>query len=450
MPNKETPTINTEGLDSQSNLYHDQYWEVQPGIAGSEYEDHATHNARQLAALSEAMYGRGQYRRNGRPLTGAEAAREWYLKLGTHNSLHGARSDLERAAGLIISPESNQPLSIVEATHKLTDDDPSIRDDAKVLAVQMLIDAARDPSADTDGGVAEAKNRFYIQTAKKATTAMLARMTRIAERQYRADRLTPETRRRLSDTLKFKFEAEYMQKSARSEEAWNTDFRQLMSKIADERDKRKGKAGLGPVERKHQYIESPEELRQAAFLEVAHRQVRELREISHLFTNGELVEHYVNLLVRHTILSKDADIEIASATARQDQPHDGILVDGPLSRLSHDIVITNPDDNTRLFVQIKAENEAKGYHSEITMLDNIFKSDEIRAVKANPKLDEDTKKRRINAIVRKQTEAGLAQLQGALADWLGEPYEGRFDILEQHAQKIKEALDQSQRVAQPV
>jgi hypothetical protein len=420
-------TIAEPGLENASgNLTTEAYWQNLPEFAGEEYGGTATKNQWELDQLHAGMTGEKPVVRGNHKYSGAECAEDWYLKLGTHNSLYGLRDDLVLAARLVYfdsdreyAPSASE-LRIALAGEK----HPHVKPQAELLACQMLLDSTKDPSPSKPDKDQAAEDRITLQVIKKSTDRIIRE-----QMSKNGDSLDSENQRLLSDAIKFNFESRFQLLAREPEANWKARWDVLAQRAHDERNNRlaAGSKVKGPNELALERASDPGELKKMAFLQEALHQASELNKHAKYLTNGELTEHYFNLLLRHTVLSKDGFATVSSTTARQDQPHDGIYRDSSTGRLSHDAVVEDATTGKTLYIQLKAGKEDGGYHPEIVVL--------------NPFDAED------NKTVRQEALQGLRELRGALAELVtGQFYEGSVSTLELHEGKIKTALQQHTHV----
>ena len=411
-------------LDTSRNLSHDKYWETFSDLAGEKYTGHAHHNSRKLSALRSAMYGEQNYKKGKNTLTRAECAQEWYYSLGTHNSLKGANQDLWFAAQALMSSgdELLTPADmLVELQNQGGDQDT---DANKLLAVQMLIDATKDPT-----GRDPVEDTALIVALKESTARIVKSYAHLAE--LSKGNITDEEKRILSDGLKFNFELRTMYIERTDDSVWEAKLLDLQRRALEDRNKRQGDRNSVPTktEMVAQEYTTPEELKQYLLLWEGLSQVLEIRKLEKYLANGYLTEHYFIQLMRHVVLSKGAsDVGVSSATARQDMPHDGIFNGSMLRKTSYDASVTGYRPNETLYVQLKAGmGNDTDYHEGVRVI--------------NP-FGEKT-----NAEVRLEAIEGIAQLQGALGELVNfDPYAGNFQTLEEHVYRVKEGLENKVKV----
>jgi hypothetical protein len=424
--NYEQETLQSGLENAAGNLTTDAYWRNLPEFAGEEYGKIASNNKHQVEQLHAGMTGEKPLVRGNHTYSGAEAAEDWYLKLGTHNSLYGLRDDLVLAARLVYfnsdreyAPSASE-LRIALAGEK----QPTVKPQEELLACQMLLDSTKDPSPSKPGKDQAAEDRITLQVVKKSTDRIMREQLPKS-----GDSLDSENQRLLSDAIKFNFESRFQLLAREPEANWKSRWDVLAQRAHDERTKRlaAGSKNKGPNELALERASDPDELKKMAFLQEALHQAAELDKHAKYLTNGELTEHYFNLLLRHTVLSKDEFATVSSTTVRQDQPHDGIYRDSSTGRLSHDAVVEDATTGKTLYIQLKAGKEDEGYHPEIVVL-NPFEAQD-------------------NKTVRQEALRGLRELRGALAELVtGQFYEGSVSTLELHEGKIKTALQQRTQV----
>ncbi len=417
------------GLANSSNTSHENYWETLPDAAGPEYAEISRQNQHELAALQAALRVGEAYAGPGRLLPPSQVAAEWYKKLGTHNSLYGAREDLLLATRTVCSPDSGRdPRSLAETTAMIREDDLSVVDANKLLAMQMLLDANRDPSPSNDPMMSvEALNLTNTSAVGKGSELMVTRLMSKAE----GTGLRKEEQAALHDALKLLFEARFLVRESATDTKLNQGFQDISLQKMEALDARKriGVEELSEVERRYQYVDSAEEFKEHILLEETRAQIHQLKLVGRFLTNGQFTEHYCNLLLRHSILTdSNRDVRIASTTARQDAPHDGIFKDDELGRLSHDTTISGYRPNETMYVQLKAGNSDANYHRDIVRIDPFAREDGQVMT---------------NTQIRQEAELGLDQLGGALAEYLGGTYKGDFNVIEAHIGRIKKKLDAS-------
>lgn len=430
----ELQTPNTPvGLDGLANLSHEHFWQELPTRAGAEYAGIAEANQVDVIGLTHALHSGGSYELRGRNITGSKLAEEWYARLGAQNSLYGAREDLTLAARTICTPEgSEQPFSVAELIQRLGEDDESIPDAQKVLAVQMLLDATRDPSPAIDPMAdVEATNSIYNATVKTATSRIVSRLLGEAkELRSTGQRLSREEKDVLSTALKFNFESRFVELEGRTDAAIAQQFEKVFARLTTAREERlrAGREKITPTEKRYNGVQSPEDLRQHDLVRETVQQIDELAQVSEFIPNGAFAELYFNLLFRHSNLT-DRDIKISMATARQDHPHDRLYREHPLGRLSHDATIQGHRPHETLFVQVKAGGTYSGdnYHPDILVIDPLVaeRGQSISTREARQELTE-----------------GLKQLREAMFGYLGigGQYSGGFDVLERHIENVKSQI----------
>jgi hypothetical protein len=416
----EAPVLPIENLEG--NLVSDSYWQTVPEFAGSEYRDVVQQNQQNVQQFHDVMIGRGTRKWDGEEMTPAHGAVEWYYTLGTHNSLYGARDDLIRGAATIglrltraeASQDHNQDfLMRVNRDEKFLAHQP----ERATLAAQMLIDAVHDPKT---YGTAERDLSFrlgLLDTARRLASRVQGSLLETAKH----DHMTPENQAAYSDALKFDMEARFMRLSILPDSEWQARYVKLQQQAVAE----------GPKSRAAKFLErvsDSTELRDHAMLSESLKQVGEVRQAAKYFTNGELNEHYFNLLLRHLVLSKDAYAVVSSATDRQDKPHDKLKPRG-LPTLSHDAIVREYQPNRTLYVQLKAgagaEAKAEGhYHPDIVIVNPFGELED-------------------GAPIRADAEKGLTELAGALQELVTfTPYHGKTTTLERHVATVKQAFKQ--------
>lgn len=435
----------TSKLDSAVNLHHSNYWGWIPDLLGSDYADAAHRNNVQLEVLQTALREERGAVVNGRTLGRSRTASEFYHKLGTHNSLYGARGDLMLAARSVCSSDEAAPLTATEVIDKLRGDDSGIPDRTKLLAMQMLIDVVRDPSPNTsEVSDATATPLILLRVVKEGSDKVASRLTHQAMAKKKMDKeLTTAERQTLSQAIRFNSEARFMYLQRIPDKQWEVDLGRMQGKILKSQEKSGSRSGgsarLSPQEQRIKSMNGIEDLKTYVFLNETARQVEELEEVAFCMDNGSLTEQYFNLLMRHTLLTTEDDTQtiISATTARQDCPHDGLTPEGKLPRLSHDTVVESPNGKT-LFIQLKAGGKPANYHSGVTVID-IYNSD------SNMDMS--------NLKIHQEAIAGLHQLRGALEEAItGTFYDGDLSVLEKHIKTTKDKLsifEKKQLVDQP-
>lgn len=413
-------------LGSAQNLNHSDYWSLLPEVAGPDYEQVAQTNFTELTVLQTALQrARGTSFKGGH-LSRSEVASEWYYKLGTHNSLHGARDDLLTAARLVCSAKGSEPIKTADLLGKLKEDDPGIKVSDKLLAMQMIIDAVRDPSPSRGEGTnVTATDLTLLNVVKEGADKITSRLHRHAGAKVsRGERLDDSQKRELSDAFKFYSEARFMRLNRIPDEQLAVDLKRRQEKLLPS----SGNPTQSPQDKIIQSMEGTGDLRAYILLnEVAQQTGRLQSFVEPYLTNGDLTEHYFSLLMRHAALTTedDARTTISATTARQDCPHDGMRPGGRLPRLSHDTLIERPDGTT-YFVQLKAKtsDQPENYHRGIVEIDLYGTTRSMNDVE-----------------IRQEARTGLRQLHEAATEVVtGKLYEGSFSMLEKHVRTINDKL----------
>lgn len=282
-------------------------------------------------------------------------AKEWYLSLGTYNRLRGATRPLmiafvrlwEGSRSRETAPADNNVAlreAVTEIASIKTEDgktselvrnmaDNPLKGQMAILAGNSLLDWIRSTPL-TERKEGHLSFSTYVEKLCDGIGSQLSRRSQ----------LSLDNQRLLSDALKFKHEAR---------------FERLATQM--------------------QLENLTQEAYQKTFYIRLGQQLAEIDRCSSLIPNGDLYEHYFNVLMRYDTNCRRGETRylVQAATRRQDQPHDGFarrrLPVFSVDAIVHDMKSELPDQ----YIQLKTgKMDGNAYAEGIKVVDRIITSDD--------------------------------------------------------------------------
>lgn len=364
------------------------------------------------------------------------AAEDWYLKLGTLNSLYKQRSDLVLAATLQVS-EGNKLATPSELMLNLGKIKPSIVNDSdsfqkkaesSLLASHMLIDATADPYPYPDKDPVDIS---LIGSVKQSTQNIIEDVKKDLIYKDRFRTGVPDWEKDLlAGALMLNFDTRFMELDQKQLTDWEGEFTRITSRGVMKGNQSEESAWRKWHElKKKDQIMSAEDYKEHTYWHELYDQASELYEIDGLnesVTNGLFNELYTTVLLRHTFLTKSPtgyNIKVRSTTDRQDQPLDGNRDGKEVGKLSYDVIVKGLPNNDSRFIQLKTYDiEPDGYFPGIDLI-NPFEGITD------------------NSSIRTEGRKGLKQMLGLLRELVSDNfYGGDTEVVDKQSKLVLDKL----------
>jgi hypothetical protein len=391
------PTVH-EALELPAAPYI-EYWHQFAELGNGRVGVVAERNSDKLIALTDRLYHSRS--RTGNPdvdrVSQSDVPKEWYLGLGTLNSLVDSRAPMELAAATLWNGSEATNFSVDDVSARFREElngmqagkTPeqlrfAINDETALkrmgLAGQIMLDAARIPTNDPAEQINTTQNAYRINNV---LVRELSKQEELADFQ----------RDVLSDALKAKYDS-----------------------------------GFAILAARHSYGLIDADSYEQSYTAVLSDQIKETGQLADKFTNGELHEHYYLALMRYSLNTWQGQLrfDVQSASRRQDEPHDKFNTSGlPNYAFDAQILDTAGEIPTQV-VQLKTyrKSDLQVYAEGITIMDDI--------------LDQDS----VNGEKRQEILAGMHQMFGLIQELrTGQMYEGDDDVIRRHVGTILQAND---------
>lgn len=407
-----------------------EYWHQFGELGSTRVGVVAERDANKLSGLNDRLRNPGRRSRDTNPdadrVSTNDVAEEWYLSLGTLNSLIDSQGDMRLAAANLWHRTGDHHLTEEAKVERFTRDlndmkaqrvpeqlRDAIHDGATLqrlrLVGQIMLDSARIPTLAPLERHAAATEAYAVNAA---LVNVLAGQVELTDPQKKV----------LSDALKAKYDAWFEGKAVEYQTGKLSpeDYYRHTTYILKQQTLETITLAGAKLANNSRLIDctNPQEARENG----------EEITVSKL-GNGDLFENYYNALMRYTlnVSPEEQRFLIQTAMRRQDEPHDGFNHSGLPSYAFDAKIVDEAGEFPTQVVQLKTQrkNDMEVYADGMLILDDVLAGND-------------------NSEKRREMLDGLSQIFG-LADEIAKNERGYFsqfgdDVMLRHRQNIEAML----------